>query len=65
MNAIAEWYRRGRSLLLVSLLGLLPSLAAPGGAWAQGAASADLVARGKYVFGRRAAAAATPKRTGR
>jgi mono/diheme cytochrome c family protein len=51
MNAIAEWYRRGRSLLLVSLLGLLPSLAAPGGAWAQGAASADLVARGKYVFG--------------
>ena len=28
----------------------LPSLAAPG-AWAQGAASADLVARGKYVFG--------------
>ena len=51
MNAFTGWYRRGRSLLLVPLLGLLPGLAAPRGGLAQAPPSADLVARGKYVFG--------------
>ena len=51
MNASRGWRRRVWKLLLASILGLLPALAAPGLAAAQGPPSADLVARGKYVFG--------------
>jgi mono/diheme cytochrome c family protein len=51
MSALRGWRPRVWKLLLASVLALAPALAAPGPATAQGPPNADLVARGKYVFG--------------
>src|SRR5262245_25826901 len=49
MSALRGWRHPGRLLLL--FFGLLSGLAVPPAALAQAPANADLVARGKYVFG--------------
>jgi mono/diheme cytochrome c family protein len=51
MSALRGWGPRGRTLLLVAFVGLLAGLTAPRAVSAQTSPSADLVARGKYVFG--------------